>query len=124
MQFAVMAATERHCEFIADFETDCPWLGIAQVMRITRLPLTNHTRFCCHELQMRLVTQPFWLGDDQLAFVDATGVRTGFTGDEWRCTLPTQLFRYRWMLPPAVKARWTRYWRCVIGMKSEPLFLE
>ena len=103
MQLSVMTATERHCEFIADFEADCPWLGKAQVMRITWLPLANHTRLCCHELQMCLVTQPLWCGDDKLAFVDATGVRIGFAGDERGCTLLTQLFCYRGMLPPAVE---------------------
>ena len=104
MQLAVMAATERHCEFVADFEADGPWLSKPQVMRVGWLPPANHTRLCCHEFQMHPVPQPFWLSDDELAFVDATGVWAGFAGDERRCTLPTQLFRYRWMLSPAVES--------------------
>src|SRR6185369_3589193 len=92
-------------------------------MRVGWLPPANHTRLCCHEFQMRLVTQPLWLSDGKLTFVDATGVRAaGFARDDRRRTLLMQLLRYRWMLPPAVETRWARYWRCVIGVKSEPLF--
>src|SRR5262245_45898529 len=97
-----MATTKWHCEFIADFEADRSWLGKAQVMRIRRLPLANHTCLCCDELQMSLVTQPLWLGYDKLAFVDATEIRAGFVGDERECILP-QLFGYRRMLPPAIE---------------------
>ena len=37
MQLPVMTPTERHREFIADLQAERPWLGKAQMMRVTWL---------------------------------------------------------------------------------------
>jgi hypothetical protein len=41
MQLPMMTATQRHGEFVADFETQGYGLSKAQVMRIARLPATD-----------------------------------------------------------------------------------
>ena len=41
MQLAVMTAAEGHGELVADFETECPGLSEAQMMRIGRLPAAD-----------------------------------------------------------------------------------
>src|SRR5262249_7601744 len=66
----MMAAAERHCELVADFQTDRSRLGKSQVMRIGGLSTTDEARLRSDKLQMRLVTQPLRFGEDELAFVD------------------------------------------------------
>jgi len=56
MQLPVVAAAEGHRELIADFETDCPRLGKAQVMGIAGLSAANQARLRGDKFQMRLVT--------------------------------------------------------------------
>jgi hypothetical protein len=70
MQLSVMATTEGHREFIADFEADRPWLGKPEMMRVAGLPAANQASLRSNKSQMCLVTPPFGLGKRELAFVD------------------------------------------------------
>ena len=70
MQLAVMTAAEGYSELVADFETQRPWLGKPQVMRIGRLPAADETGLRGNKPQMGFVTQPFGFGDGEKAFVD------------------------------------------------------
>jgi len=74
MQFPVMPATERYRKFVADLQANGPCLGEPQMMRIAWLPFADHAGLRCHEFQMCLVTQALRFSDDELAFVDATGL--------------------------------------------------
>ena len=70
MQLPVMASAKRHREFIADFQANAAQLCKSKMMRIARLSPADKAWLRCNELQMRLVTQPFGLGDRKLALVD------------------------------------------------------
>ena len=59
MQLSMVTAAERHGEFITDFKAHRSRLGKAQMMRVTWLTPADQTRLAGHELQMRLVAQPF-----------------------------------------------------------------
>ena len=41
MDFAMMTAAERNCEFIADLAAECPALGEPEMMRIRRPPAAD-----------------------------------------------------------------------------------
>jgi hypothetical protein len=70
MQLPVMASAKRHREFIADFQADAARLRKSQMMRVAWLSSADKTRLPCDELEMRFVTQPFRLGDGELALID------------------------------------------------------
>ena len=80
VQFPVMTTTQRHREFVAHFQADRSGLGKPNVMWIAWLTLADHARLRCHEFQMRLVTQTLWFGQDELAFIDASGSFFGTIG--------------------------------------------
>ena len=71
MQLPVMAAAERHREFVADLQPDRPWLGKPQMVRIGRLPSADKTGLGSDKLQVCLVAQPLGFGERELAFVDS-----------------------------------------------------
>src|SRR5262249_34603285 len=71
MQLPMVAAAERHRELIANFQTDCPRLGKAQVMGIAGLPATDQARLRGDKLQMCLVTQPLRFREGELALVES-----------------------------------------------------
>src|SRR5262245_38628024 len=75
MQLPVMPTTERYGELIADLQANRARLGKSKMMRIARLSSADQARLRCDELQMRFVTQPFGLGNGELALVDPTGTR-------------------------------------------------
>ena len=77
MQLAVMTAAEGYSELVADFETQRPWLGKPQVMRIGRLPAADQARLRGDEPQIGLVTQPLGLGDGENALVNLSGNKAG-----------------------------------------------
>ena len=58
MQVAVVRATKRHREFIADLEAKASRLGKAQVMSVRWLASANHTRLCGDKLAVTLVAPP------------------------------------------------------------------
>ena len=59
VQLPMMAAAQKHGEFIAHLEANGSGLGKPQVMRIGGLPAADETRLCGDESQVRLVAQPF-----------------------------------------------------------------
>jgi hypothetical protein len=61
VQLPVMAEAERHGELITGFEAKAARLRKSQMMRVARLSSADKTRLGCEELEMRLVTQPFWV---------------------------------------------------------------
>ena len=77
MQVPMMTAAQRHCELVADFETQGSGLCEPQVMRIGRLPAANEAGLRGNEPQMGFVTQPFGLGDGENALVDLSGNKAG-----------------------------------------------
>ena len=58
MQVAMMRATERHRELIADLEAKASWLREAQVMGVRRLASANHAGLRGDKLAVTLVTPP------------------------------------------------------------------
>ena len=72
MQLPVMPTAEWYGELIADFQTNAAGLGKSKMMRVARLSSADKARLRCHELEMRFVTQPFGLGNGELALVDPT----------------------------------------------------
>jgi hypothetical protein len=75
MQLPVMTTAEWHRKFIADFQTNAARLGESKMMRVARLSTADQTRLRCDKLEMSFVTQPFGLGNGELALVDPTGTR-------------------------------------------------
>ena len=71
MQLAVMTPAERNGELIAHLEANGSGLGKAQVMRVCGLAATDESGLCGHELQMRLVAQPFGLAKRERTLVDS-----------------------------------------------------
>jgi hypothetical protein len=55
MEFAVMAATDRHCVFIADFSAMRARLGEAKMMRVGRGATADDAGLCSHEFAVLLV---------------------------------------------------------------------
>ena len=55
MQFPVMTAAERDCEFIAHLETDCSRLGKSEVVRVRWLP---HSFGKTNPVSPRLIDNP------------------------------------------------------------------
>ena len=84
MRLPVMPPTEWYGELIANLHPKRSGLGETQVMRIGGLTSADKTGLRCHELEMRLVTQPFGLGNRELALVDP--IRNGIepARDKWR----------------------------------------
>ena len=70
IQLSMVTAAERHGEFIADFKAHRSRLGKAQMMRVTWLASADQTRLAGHELQMRLVAQPFGFAEGEFTLVD------------------------------------------------------
>ena len=81
MQLSMVTTAERHGEFIADFKAHRSRLGKAQMMRVTWLASADQTRLGGHELQMRLVAQPFGFAEGEFTLVDRAW--EGF-GSGWR----------------------------------------
>ena len=77
MLLPVMAAAERHCEFIADLHPQRSGLRKAKVMRVRRLTSADKTGLRGNKLQVGLVAQPFGFGDGKLAFIDLAGEQIG-----------------------------------------------
>jgi hypothetical protein len=65
-----MATAKRYRELIADFQTNAARLRKSQMMRVARLSSADKARLRCDELEMRFITQPFGLGDGELALID------------------------------------------------------
>src|SRR5262245_12423517 len=129
MQLPVMRPTERYGELIANLHPKRSGLGETQVMRIGGLTSADKTGLRCDELQMCLVTQPFGLGDGEVAFVNPTRNGIEPVRDKWRrrrlfllgCVV-SQLVQQRRIVAAAVIARWPWNRRCIIGMKSKALY--
>ena len=79
MDLPVVAATQRHGEFIARLARKRAGLGEAQMMGIAGDPTANQTRLFGNEPDMVLVANPARLGMGQQAFVDALGNRRSDT---------------------------------------------
>jgi hypothetical protein len=62
MDFAMMAAAERHGEFVADLSPERPMLGKAQMMGIGWRAAANQTRLVGDKPDVVSVTNPTWLG--------------------------------------------------------------
>ena len=77
MQLPMMASAQRHCELVADFETQRSRLGKPQMMRIGRLPAADEARLRGDEPQMGFVTQPFGFRNGENALVDLSGNKAG-----------------------------------------------
>ena len=75
MDLTMMAAAQRHGEFVADFSPECAVLGEPQMMGIGGPATANQTRLFGHELDVVPVTKAARLRMDQLALVDAVGRR-------------------------------------------------
>ena len=73
MDVTVMAAAQRHGEFIADFTPECAVLREAQMMRICWLAAANETGLFGHKPHMIPVTNAAWLRIGQMGLVDACG---------------------------------------------------
>ena len=74
MHLAMMAAAQRHGEFIADLAAQCRVLGKAQMMRVGRQPAANEARLLGHQTDVFAVANPAWLGVGQFAFVDCLAI--------------------------------------------------
>src|SRR5262245_28710795 len=81
----MMHSAEGYSEFIANFETNCPWLCKAQVMRIGWLPPTHQTWLRSHEFQVSLIAQALGFGDGELAFVNFSWAQFGYGRRQGRC---------------------------------------
>ena len=73
MDFAMMAAAQRHDELIADLAAEGAALREAQMMGICRPAAANQARLFGHELDVFLVAKAARLGMGQSALVDAVG---------------------------------------------------
>ena len=62
MDFAMMAAAERHGELIAGLSTERLLLGKAQMMRIGGRTAANQTRLLGHEPHVLTIAKPTRLG--------------------------------------------------------------
>ena len=67
----MMAAAQRHREFIADLSTERPVLDKAQMMRIGGAAATKYTRLFSHKPDVIAVANSARLGMDQLALIYA-----------------------------------------------------
>ena len=70
VEFAMVAAAERHGELVADFGAERPRLGEADVVRVGRGPAAQDARLGGDVAQMVLVTNPSGLTQNQHALVD------------------------------------------------------
>jgi len=70
MDFAMMTAAERNCEFIADLAAECPALGESEMMRIRRPPAADQTRMLGDGSDMIPVTQAARFGHRQGALIN------------------------------------------------------
>ena len=61
VDFAVVAAAERHGELVADFSPERAALGEAQMVGITRLAAADQARLLSDEPDVVAVTDPPWL---------------------------------------------------------------
>ena len=68
VHLTMMRPTERHREFITDFEAECPGLRKAQMVGVARLAPANNTRLCRDILTMPLVAQSAGLGRHGVVF--------------------------------------------------------
>src|SRR4029077_19220588 len=73
MDLTVMAAAQRHGEFITDFAPECAVLREAQMMRICGLAAANETGLFGHKPHMIPVTNAARLRIGQMGLVDACG---------------------------------------------------
>ena len=73
MHFAMMSATERHSELIADLATKRPTLREAQMMGVGRASTTDQTWLVRHIPDVIAIADAAWLGESESAFVDCAG---------------------------------------------------
>ena len=78
MDLAMMTATERHCELVADLAAERPVLGEAQMMRICRPATANQAWLLGYKPDVPAVANPARLGMGELTLVNARG--TGWPG--------------------------------------------
>jgi hypothetical protein len=71
MQFAVMCATKRNGEFVADLLSKSTRLCKTQMVRVARLAAADEAGLPGHKAQVLLVPKPLGLRQGQEAFVDA-----------------------------------------------------
>ena len=133
MQLPVIAAAERNGELVADFKPDSSRLRKPQVMRVGRLAATYETGLRRHKLQMRLVAQPFGLGNGEDALVDPVGNDSGRVWRKRRCqwgwgrphcpfglaSFIPEVLGNRVLMPAAIIVRWPWDRRRVIGVKAD-----
>ena len=72
VQRAVMAATKRHRELVADLHADGARLGKAEMVGIAGSPVTDEAWLRGHKVEMRPVADPLRLRDGKGALVDPT----------------------------------------------------
>ena len=63
VNLAMMAATQGHCELIADLAAHGPALGKAQMMGVTRYPAADDARLLGNKPDMLAVADAPWLGE-------------------------------------------------------------
>ena len=73
MNLAVMPATQRNCELIADFAAKCGWLRESEVVGICRASAANETSLLGDRLDMLAVANAPRHRQCQHAFVDNLG---------------------------------------------------
>ena len=74
MDFAMMTAAERHCEFVANLSTQCPMLRKAHMMRIGGCAATNQTWLFGEEPYVLAIANAARFGMAKCALIDLRGV--------------------------------------------------
>jgi hypothetical protein len=75
MDFAMVSATQRDCELIADLPGERPALREAEVMSVRWSATADQTGMSPNELDVLAVTKPPRLGQRKDAFVDGLRAR-------------------------------------------------
>jgi|SRR6185437_7121315 len=83
VQLPVMAATERHRELIAHFDTKRARLSEAEMMRVAGVASADDARLRGDKPKVRLVAPALWLGQREGAFINSCLLRD--YGRQRRC---------------------------------------
>ena len=76
MKLAMMTATERDSELVADFAAERPALGKAQVMGVAGFAAADQTGLLRHKAHMVAIADAPRLGMGENGLIDAVGTRS------------------------------------------------
>ena len=84
MDVTVVNPAQGDRELVADLETHRPRLSEPQVVGVNGVSAADQARMRRHEFEVSVVTQPTWLTERELAFVDLAGGCFGLLKDRGR----------------------------------------